>query len=54
LGVAEVPAGWGSQALLRYVKPLWLKEDGAAEFGRTRVRLDPDLGLEYTRKGEDE
>jgi len=48
-----VPAGWGRQALLRYVKPLWLDERGATEFGRTVVRLDAELGLQYDWKGED-
>lgn len=40
--------GWAAQPLLRDARPLVLV-NGEATLGRTRVRLDPELGLTYKR-----
>jgi len=47
-----VPAGFESHPLLRNLKPLLL-QDGKADFGKLRVRLDAELGITYETK-EDE
>jgi CRISPR-associated endonuclease/helicase Cas3 len=41
-----LPKGFDEHPLLRHLRPLPLR-DGAAEFGRLRVRLDPELGIVY-------
>jgi CRISPR-associated endonuclease/helicase Cas3 len=40
------PKAFDEHPLLRHLRPLPLRE-GAAELGRLRVRLDPDLGIVY-------
>ncbi|NCC92555.1 MAG: CRISPR-associated helicase Cas3' [Opitutae bacterium] len=46
LASSPMPRGFAQHPLLRHLHPLEL-HDGWAEFGRLRVRLDPELGLVY-------
>jgi len=43
------PAGWKNHALLRNLRLLQLDARGQAQFGKTAVRLDPELGVVYAR-----
>lgn len=52
LAQSAVPA-FDGHPLLRNLRPLLLK-DGAAEFGRLRVRLDPELGLTYENPNKED
>ena len=44
----EPPEGWKTSAILRYRRPV-IFEDGQAEVGGTSLRLDPDLGLVFSK-----
>jgi len=44
------PASWKNHALLRNLRLLELNTNGQAQFGKTTVRLDPELGVVYERR----
>jgi len=43
------PESWKNHALLRNLRILELDAEGRAQFGKTMVRLDPELGVVYER-----
>ncbi len=45
---APPPAAWKTSSILRSWRVLELDANGTARFGGTAVRLDPELGLQYT------
>lgn len=48
----EVPAGWQRSSLLRHYRVLTLDQNDSTEVGNYQLRLDPELGLEITARGE--
>lgn len=46
---SEIPESWQNHALLRNLRVLELSPAGDVWFGKTQVRLDPELGLVYER-----
>ena len=44
------PPAWQKNGLLRHLKPLHLDAKGRAKVRNTELRMDPELGLVYTRR----